>query len=330
MLSRENIICCVTSVLLIAYMVVTFVLTNNGANAATAPDLQPVLIEIEGGDENRFVTGTEVRRIIAPLLPGNGEMVMSQINTHAIEQMLAGVDNIEWARCSRTSRGRLKVEIRPMSPVARVFDGDSSYYINRQGKRLTASLRYRSDVPVVQGHIIDAEHARSLLPLLDTINSRPELAELVTSLKIDGNGDVLLVPSICGHLVNFGSPLKDISNKFARLTVMYSEVMPVKGWDFYDTISVKFSNRIVATRRDPGKRQPEYIADPEGDAAESRSIEGNTDTSAPVETEVKALVHGDNPQPDQPTRPVDEPAAPEVPHMPDEPAEPELPTIMID
>ena len=31
---------------------------------------------------------------------------------------------------------------------------------------------------------------------------------------------------------------------------MYHKVMPYKGWDEYDTISVRFRGQIVATRRD--------------------------------------------------------------------------------
>lgn len=288
MLTRENIICCITSILLIAYLVVTFILCNNSAAAATAPADSPVIITVAGGETNRFVTPNEVRRLITPcLLPAGNPIVASRVNTLEMEHMLNAVDNIESARCSRTSADRILVEVVPMKPVARVFDGSRSFYINRAGKQLSASLRYRSDVPVIQGHLESAADARRLMPLLDTIAARPELRELVTSIRLTDGPDVMLIPSIRGHIVNFGLPDTDISDKFRRLLTMYRRVMPVKGWDYYDTISVKFARQIVATRRSPAARPPVFITDTEGDADEEKALAGSLPpagavTSAPA------------------------------------------------
>ena len=43
--------------------------------------------------------------------------------------------------------------------------------------------------------------------------------------------------------------MSNIENKFARLRRMYEEVLPVKGWDCYDTLAVKWSGQVVATKR---------------------------------------------------------------------------------
>lgn len=34
---------------------------------------------------------------------------------------------------------------------------------------------------------------------------------------------------------------------------MYRKVMPYKGWEAYDTISLKFEGQVVATRRDKSR-----------------------------------------------------------------------------
>jgi cell division protein FtsQ len=56
------------------------------------------------------------------------------------------------------------------------------------------------------------------------------------------------VPNISGHVINIGSA-DGFENKFAKLMQFYRQVMPKKGWDTYDTISVKWNHQIVATRR---------------------------------------------------------------------------------
>lgn len=317
-------------------MVVTFIMTNNTASAATAPAENPVIITINGGNESKFVTKNEIERLIAPHLPSAGKpIVTARVNTLAMARTLNSVDNIEWARCSHTSTGRLKIEVTPMTPVARVFDGDSSYYINRQGKCLTASLRYRSDVPVIQGHINDASHARSLLPLIDTITSRSELSQLITSIKIEPDGDVMLIPALRGHVVKFGAPDEQISNKMQRLLEMYRQVMPVKGWDFYDTISVKFSNRIIAHRCEPRQRHDRYRTDPEGEEMAKRSVPTYVLKSEPVSESAGTVKPVEAPQvaTESLSAPAESLPAPAEPLS--APAEPEneqnsTPTIMIE
>lgn len=325
MLTRESIICCVSTILLIAYLVVTFVMTNNQAKAATAPSVDPVIITIEGSESNPFVTRSEVERLIEGSVPKKGEPFrVSSVNTLEMQRMLNSVDNIEWARCSRTSTDRLLVEIVPMKPVARVFDGDSSYYINRQGKRLTASLRYRSDVPVIQGHIADAPSAVRLLPLIDTIASRPELRQLITSIRVNDRNEAILIPALKGHVIDFGDPDADIANKFERLLVMYRQVIPVKGWDFYDTLSVKFGHQVVATRRFPRQKAPTFIADPDGDAAENVMLD-HLLAAAPAVDDSAATAASPAPAP-SPAAEKPEPSAP-VPAEP-EPIQPEEPAVI--
>ena len=53
---------------------------------------------------------------------------------------------------------------------------------------------------------------------------------------------------IKGHVINFGDTTM-IENKFSRIKTIYKDVFPEKGWDYYDTISVKWNGQVVATRR---------------------------------------------------------------------------------
>jgi cell division protein FtsQ len=37
----------------------------------------------------------------------------------------------------------------------------------------------------------------------------------------------------------------DLEAKFKKIKILYKEILPVKGWDFYKKISVKYKNQIV-------------------------------------------------------------------------------------
>ena len=236
-----------------------------------------VEIRITGNDHTgrNFVTVDGISSELTDM-PSDTTPV-SHIDLRGIERRLGDVVNIETARVTCSQTGRIHIDVVPMIPVARVFssDGSSSYYINRAGKRLTADARYHVDVPVVTGDLghnskIDAV---DLLPLMQHIASDSLLNSLTTSLKVTATGDVLLIPSIRGHVVNLGDPRDDnTADKFQRLITMYRKVLPIKGWLYYDTISVKFSGQVVATkakkRATPQIAEKELV-DPEGETLDN-------------------------------------------------------------
>ena len=71
----------------------------------------------------------------------------------------------------------------------------------------------------------------------------------MSTVKQERDGDIIIVPNIRGHVVNFGDTSR-VADKFGRLTAFYRNVMPRRGWEMYDTVSVKWGGRVVATRRD--------------------------------------------------------------------------------
>jgi hypothetical protein len=135
-----------------------------------------------------------------------------------------------------------------MLPVARVFEGNRSYYLNKDGKRISATARYHTDVPVIYGSFDSTICAAHLLPLLRYINADSAWSTMITCIKVDGPNNVILVPIIHGHVINIGD-LSNITDKFSRIKRAYCDILPIKGWNYYDTLSVKWKGQIVATRR---------------------------------------------------------------------------------
>ena len=171
------------------------------------------------------------------------------LDINALEQTLRASDKIESADVFILNNGTLAIDVVPMTPVARIFDTNKSYYINSGGKRISADPRYHVDVPVVIGHFTEEAPPTRLLPMLDHIAKHPELDALVSTVKQSHEGDIIIVPTIRGHVINFGDTSM-VDDKFARLRRFYRQVMPVRGWETYDTLSVKWRGQIVATHRD--------------------------------------------------------------------------------
>lgn len=244
-MSKKNILTCVLTVILTAWCCYALPLAHRMAQADNVTGLDVVLSD----PDSRFVTVADVvyssgidpdaitsyRRCSFPL--------------QEVETRLRRNDKLQSANVSLAADGRVKIRAVPMVPVARVFDaGKPSYYVNADGKAISAELRYHIDVPVLVGSFDSVHPARRLLPLLDKISGDARNAALVATVMQEPDGNIIIVPNIVGHVVNFGDTSM-VDDKFRRLRAFYRHIAPTQGWLLYDTIAVKWRGRVVATRR---------------------------------------------------------------------------------
>lgn len=251
-MTKDGIIKCLMTLMMVVYLVFAISFTSHMASVDT---FRGVEINVKDNMSRKFVSPADIDMELDSISRWITSLPHDSLNTQMIEDRLTEKDNIEKANCVVLNDGTLRIDVVPLIPVARVFDSTgTNYYINRSGKRMQASIRYSMDVPVITGNFAGRNAPSLAFPLLDYLNTDPDMAALTSSINIAANSDVILVPSIKGHVVNLGDST-DLPNKMARLKVFYKKVMPVKGWEYYDTISVKWRGQVVARRRD---RKPDY------------------------------------------------------------------------
>lgn len=168
-MTKSGVIRCMLSVVLTVYLVMALLISNDMAAREMCRGLE---VKVEHNTASRnFVTPDEVRRLLHEWDLDNVNGPASAVDLQKIEDKLDGIDLIENAVAERLADNRIRVTITPMIPVARIFDRNRSYYINRAGKRLTATARFRLDVPVVTGSFDSAHNPRMLLPLIERISN---------------------------------------------------------------------------------------------------------------------------------------------------------------
>ena len=221
-------------------------------------------IEVVNDDSTSFVTrdGIEKELNQRGLMP-LGRPIW-QANCEAIERELTKWEYIEGVQCYKDeTQGVVHVLVQQIVPVMRVFDGQSSYYVNRDGKRMTATEAFRADVPVIEGRFTRSFPPTRLLPLIEYVESDSLLHSLVTMYNVVDSNNIYIVPSICGHVVNIGNA-DGYQAKLRKLLLFYRKVLPRMGWNTYDTISVKWDHQVVATRRQK-KTDAAFEYDPDDD-----------------------------------------------------------------
>ncbi|MEF2642687.1 MAG: cell division protein FtsQ/DivIB [Paramuribaculum sp.] len=280
------------TLVVVAYIVVMWNITAGKSDDRLCSG---ILITVHDTAKYRFVTPEELARELGDLPANATRIPLKRINIDSLERVLKAFDKIEDVNVTVLSNGKIHIDVTPMHPVVRIFSPDgSSYYVNREGKRIKADARYHLDLPVVVG---DFDNGRmpvtSLIPLVDRLSADSLLSDLVSMIKVDSPDDIILVPVVRGHVINIGDTL-DYPDKFRRIRTMYTQVLKVRGWEMYDTISVKYRGQIVATRRNKELKAPEIVIDETFTEIDDDETMLVSDSIAPGQARVGAPVENDH------------------------------------
>ena len=250
---------------LVAYVIAAAVWARGEAQKNICRGINVEIVKTESPDSvtNKGVL-SEIKRYPKKIV---GQQI-SSIDTRDFMNYLKGFPQFEDVVCNFTTDGRLRVKVTPMVPEIRVFEDSVSYYINKDGKKLLSKPSFFVDVPVVSGKFNDKFKAADLLPVTRFIASDPTLDGLVGMIYADSPDNIILVPRIHGHVINFGDTTR-LKEKRDALLAIYRKVLPYKGWEEYDTISVKYRGQIVASRRNKASLHPQLVEFDEPDMEEA-------------------------------------------------------------
>lgn len=252
-------------VLLVAYVVCAAIWAHAEAAKNTCKGID---IEIVKG---HLIDSVTHKGVLAEISRYPHKILGAQIptvDTRELEKYLKGFPQFEDVTCSFNTAGRLKVKVQPMVPEIRVFEDSGSYYVNKDGKRMASKASFFVDVPVVSGRFNERFKATDVLPVTRFIANDEMLSQLVGMVRAEDSENIILVPRIHGHVINFGDTTH-LPEKKEALLAIYRKVLPYKGWEEYDTISVKFKGQVVASRRNKGARHQPVIADDDIDMEEA-------------------------------------------------------------
>jgi len=285
------------SIMLFVYLVVALTLT---ATESDTDLCRGVNITVNNSDSagKQFVSAEELAHEIGDLPQKAKKMTLASINTQDIRRTLLSLDKVEDVQVLRLTDGTIDITAQPIVPVMRVFDNGKSYYINKDGKRVSANARYHKDVPIVEGHFDPADTVftpQSLLPLINYISSDSIWNAFISMVKVKSPNDIILVPVIREHVINIGTP-NNFDDKFSRLKKFYTEVLPRQGWEKYDTLTLKWRGQLVASKRKRHSAPVESIKYEDEDAVDTGTMLAG-DNVAPGQTKPGIEAHSETPIP---------------------------------
>jgi len=213
-----------------------------------------IVVNIDNQYENYFVNEKDV----VDLLLAGGRMVvgakMSDLDLKEIEAKLEEHEFVRNAEAYKDLKGNLIINIDQSRPVARMSGNKMpDRYISLQGKVLPVSKQFTARVMLITGPWADNpdlhdltgnEQGRRLLELIRYINKDPFWKSQIAEMYVSKKGDVTFYTQVSKQRVEFGKP-ENIDAKFNKLKIFYKEILPAKGWNTYEKVSLKYNNQIV-------------------------------------------------------------------------------------
>ena len=123
-------------------------------------------------------------------------------------------------------------------------------YVSEEGRFFPVSMNYSARVPILTGDYFNQNRSltnnrnRPRLDLLKQIHDDPFWRAQIVELSVDEKGDVTMWPQMGNHRIEFGPPT-ELDAKFKKLKLVYTDVLPAKGWDRYSRVNVQYRNQLV-------------------------------------------------------------------------------------
>ncbi len=203
-------------------------------------------VKIHNQNDNYFILEEDVLAMIE-FDQNVGDQITAESMT-AMESRLLNHDFIEEAQVYRNLKGRLTIEIKQITPIARlVRSNDPDAYLSDRGEVLPLSDQFSARVLLVTGEYTDTiieEKSGEVIKLIDFIYQDPFWRAQIAQLDIDKSGDIVMYPQVGMQRIEFGIA-ENIESKFSRLDTFFQQILPKKGWNEYDRVSVKYTDQIV-------------------------------------------------------------------------------------
>lgn len=246
------------------YMIIMLSITSKKHDNVVC---KKIVVSIKNKSENKFIQEKDVISLL------NKKSIigkkMSDINTNEIEKILTEYPNIKDANVFRNLSGKLKIEVTPKKPIARIINKTKKgYYIDQEGFVLPLSDKYTAHVLIVSGDIDEpynkwnkrclkqdkikiVENYEGILfdlfLLINYIYHDKFWNAQIEQIYVK-NKEFELVPRVGTQNIIFGN-VDNYLKKFEKLKTFYIQGTKQAGWNKYKTINLKYDKQIICTKR---------------------------------------------------------------------------------
>lgn len=216
-----------------------------------------ITIDVQKGDN--FLNPSYIKEQVYLKMDTLMGKQLKTISLAEVEEIISSLDAVAKVAVYFNSKGELKADIVPKKVVFRLINREGiSVYLDDQGAIMPWMNLYTPKVPVINGYlstyddptkanaeeVVPEKLQKDLYRLYQLITKDEFLNAQIAQLYVCEKGDVWMLPSIGKHKINLGK-LEQLEHKINKLHVFYTKIIPVKGWETYTEVNLKFNQQIV-------------------------------------------------------------------------------------
>ena len=229
-------------VLMIAVVIFLFSFTSkrNGHRKLSKAEVSFV------GQNTLFIKQETVNKLLIENNENASGIEKDKLDLNTLERNLDSNDMIEKSDVFVSIDGVLKAVVKQKTPIARVINGNWSFYIDYKGGELPLSNNFAARVPLVSGEI-NKKNREDFAQLCRVIYDDDFLKKNIIAIQIMPNGDLKMFNRNYNYQIEFGK-LSNASQKFKDYKAFFQKAVVDSTLYKYKKIDLRFTSQVVCTK----------------------------------------------------------------------------------
>ena len=203
--------------------------------------------------ENRFLNSEEIFDLTNDIINDS-----SIIDLNYLEEKIKSNKFIKDIEIYNNLNNVINININQFKPYARLINniGDD-YYIDKNGEIFPVSNKYSERVLLIffknyknidkEKNINFFQNGNEIFKLINYINRNDFYKKQISQINVLKDGEIIMIPQITKQKIYFGNT-DNMEIKFKKLELFYKNILPTKGWNYYESVNLKFKNQIVCNK----------------------------------------------------------------------------------
>ena len=198
------------------------------------------------GDNTLFVKREMVNKLLIEYRNNASTIGKDKVALNRLERKLNSNEMIEKSDVFVSIDGVLKAVVKQKTPIARVINGNESFYIDYKGGKMPLSSNFAARVPLVSGEISKSNN-EDFAQLCRVIYDDDFLKKNIIAIQIMPNGNLKMFNRNYNYQIEFGS-LAEVSQKFKDYKAFFQKAVVDSTLYKYKKIDLRFTKQVVCTK----------------------------------------------------------------------------------
>jgi cell division protein FtsQ len=229
-------------ILMFSLVIFLFSFTSNRNNNRKLTKSVVVFV----GDTAPFVNQETVNKLLIENSKDAKSIGKDKLDLNRLEKVLNAQEMIEKSDVFVSIDGVLKAVVKQKTPIARVFNGDTSFYIDYKGNTMPLSTNFTARVPLVSGEI-NKKNSEKLAELFRIIYDDEFLKKNIIGVQIMPNGSLKMLNRNYNYQIDFGGTVR-MEAKFNNYKAFFQKAVLDSSLYKYKTIDLRFAQQVVCTK----------------------------------------------------------------------------------